>query len=280
MALEINKGKRPVEAISTKGNVANAESEISRAVGKPQSAPVSANSESTQALGNPQSVPVSTELGSSRADLAFVCPLGDPSNPDTTRVKLPDGSEDKKVTSTIVGYKFRVEKDMQVPECGTNEGYKGDPMNYKEIAWRDAKAGEVVALTPFETALLLSQEKFNGGCTGGEKPVSCVYQSKTMKTKSGQVATASAAVAVPRVSLRAATGSIKDFDIEDVLTFIKQESNGVVRKIRSIKPGFEKWAPLASSAVRKTTTGGTQVDPTTIANKHAQAFLALVKSRK
>lgn len=221
------------------------------------------------------------EIGSARADLAFVCPLGDPSNPDTTKVKLPDGSEERKITSTIVGYKFKVLKDMQVPDCGTNEGFKNDPMNFVEQKWRDAKAGEIIALTPFETAMLLSQPQFNGGCDGGEKPVSCVYQSKSLKTKAGQVATASAVTAVPRVSLRAATGSIKDFDIEDVLTFTKQEVNGVTRKLRTMNPGFEKWAPLAASAVRKTTGGSRDaVDPRTVANKNAQAFLALINNRK
>lgn len=219
--------------------------------------------------------------GTARGDLAFVCPLGDPSNPDTTRVKLPGGGEDKKVTSTIVGYKFKVLKDMKVPECGTNEGFKNDPMNYKEVAFRDAKAGEIISLTPFETALLLSQPEFNGGCDGGEKPVSCVYQTKSLKTKTGQVATASAAAAIPRVSLRAATGSIKDFDIEDVLTFTKQDVNGVPRKIRTIKPGFEKWAPLAATAVRKTAGGSKEaVDQSTVANKNAQAFLAFLNARK
>lgn len=219
--------------------------------------------------------------GTARGDLAFVCPLGDPSNPDTTKVKVPGGGEERKVTSTIVGYKFKVLKDMKVPECGTNEGFKNDPMNYKEIAFKDVKAGEIVALTPFETALLLSQPEFNGGCDGGEKPVSCVHQNKSLKTKAGQVATVSAAASIPRVSLRAATGSIKDFDIEDVLTFTKQEVNGVVRKMRTIKPGFEKWSPLAATAVRKTAGGSREsVDPTTVANKNAQAFLAFVNNRK
>lgn len=220
------------------------------------------------------------EYGTARGDLAFVCPLGDPSNPDTTRVKLPGGGEDKKVTPTIVGYKFKVGKDMKVPECGTTEGFKNDPMNYKEVAWRDAKAGEIIALTPFETALLLSQPQFNGGCEGGEKPVSCVYQTKSLKTKSGQVPTASAAAAMPRVSLRATVGSIKDFDIEEVLTFTKQEVNGVIRKMRTIKPGFEKWAPLAATAVRKPAGSKESVDPRAVANKSAQAFIAFVASKK
>jgi len=221
------------------------------------------------------------KYGSARGDLAFVCPLGDPSNPDTTKVKLPDGNIEPKVTSTIVGYKFKVLKDMEVPECGTNEGFKNDPMNHKEMAWRAAKAGEIIALTPFETALLLSQPQFNGGCDGGEKPVSCVYQNKALKSKTGQVATVSAATAIPRVSLRASVGSIKDFDIEDVLSYTKTEVNGVVRKVRTINPGFEKWSPLAATAVRKTAGGSKNaVDPTTVANKNAQAFLAFVNNRK
>lgn len=263
MALEINRNKKPQEEkVATP--VANTKPAVEEKGAEVAQAPKA-----------------DATYGTARGDLSFVCPLGDPSNPDTTRVKLPGGAEERKVTSTIVGYKFKLNKDMKVPECGTNEGFKNDPMNYKEMNWRDAKAGEVIALTPFETALLLSQPQFNGGCDGGEKPVSCVYQTKSLKTKAGQVATASAAAAIPRVSLRAATGSIKDFDIEDVLTFVKQETNGVTRKIRTIKPGFEKWAPLAATAVRKTAGGRKDsVDPTTVANKNAQAFLAFVQSRK
>ena len=261
MALEINRGKKVEEKATPVAPVVEEK--------------VTETSEVAQA---PKS---DVAYGSARGDLAFVCPLGDPSNPDTTKVKLPGGGEERKVTSTIVGYKFKVLKDMKVPECGTNEGFKNDPMNYKEINFRDAKAGEIVSLTPFETALLLSQPEFNGGCDGGEKPVSCVYQNKSLKTKAGQVATVSAAASIPRVSLGAATGSIKDFDIEDVLDFTKQEMNGVVRKIRTIKPGFEKWSPLAATAVRKTAGGSREsVDPTTVANKNAQAFLAFVNNRK
>lgn len=225
--------------------------------------------------------------GSDRMKLAFLCPLGDPSQNDTTTIKTPDGKKDKKVTSTIVGYKFKVLEAMQVPDCGTNEGLKDDPMNYAEIdKWREAQAGEEIYLTPFETALLLSQPRFNSGCDGGEKPVYCVYQNKSIKTKNGKVATASAAAQTPRVSLRATVGSIKDFDIEDVLTFEKVEINGVPRKKRALKPGeqYKKWAPLAVQAVGKSTGkkagGRAAVDPTKQANKNAMAFLAYVNSRK
>lgn len=218
--------------------------------------------------------------GSMRKNLAFVKPLGDPSNADTTTVTAPDGTKTKKVTSTICGYKFKVLADMKVPDCGTNEGFKKDPMNFVEIDnWRDAKEGEIIALTPYETALLLSQESFNGGCEGGEKPVSCVYQIKSVLNKSGE--SLKNPTQVPRVSLRAATGSIKDFDIEDVLTFTAQQVNGVTRKNRVINKGFEKWIPLCKATTR--TAQGSKdksFDPTSVANKNAQAFLAFVNAKK
>lgn len=219
-----------------------------------------------------------TVYGSARNDLAFVCPLGDPSNADTTRVKGADGQVSTKVTSTIVGYKFKVLKDMMIPDCGTNEGFRSDAMNYDKIdAWRQAKAGEIIALTPFETALLLSQPQFNAGCDGGEKPVSCVY----IVGKKGKADGISAVAKTPRVSLRAQTGSIKDFDIEDVLTYEKIEVNGVARKKRTIKPGFEKWAPLAASVTRVAGSAKKAgVNKTNLANDNAKAFLAFVNAKK
>lgn len=262
MALTIGNGKKETPAVSV-------EKEVVKETVAPEVA----------AVENKEEV----VYGAARKSLAFVRPLGDPSNPDTTRVKEEDGSESKKVTSTIVGYKFKVLEDMQIPDCGTNEGFKNDPMNYVDPnKWVAVKAGTEVNLTPFETALLLSQPQFNGGCEGGEKPVTCVYQNKSLKTRGGEVAKASAAAATPRVSLRAIGGSIKDFDIEDVLEFDKQVVNGVTRKIRTIKPGYEKWSPLAAQAVRKTTgsKGSATANAKEVANRNAQAFLSFVNSRK
>lgn len=220
--------------------------------------------------------------GTKRKALAFVCPLGDPSNQDTTKVTLPDGTSDRKITSTIVGYKFKCLEDLDIPNCGTNDGFKNDAMNYEVIdRYEHHKAGDIVCLTPFETALLLSSPEFNGGCEGGEKAVSCVYQKKALQGKGG-VATVSATAQAPRVSLRATTGSIKDFAIEDVLTFTEETlPNGAKRKHRTIKSGFEKWAPLAKAATRKVSGGRkAETDPTKVANASAQAFMAFVNSRK
>lgn len=244
-----------------------------------------AATEKKEVVTEEAAAPVATEgkvYGARRKDLAFVCPLGDPSNPDTTKIDAPDGSKGKKVTSTIVGYKFEVLADsLMIPDCGTNEGLRKDPMNYDVVEkWAEHKKGDIVALTPYETALLLSQEDFNGGCDGGQKPVTCVYQIKSIRNKNGGVATTSAVAQIPRVSLRATTGSIKDFDIEDVLTFTKTEVNGVTRKNRVIKEGYEKWAPLCVAAQRKATSARGPVDSSKVANKNAMAFLAFVNAKK
>lgn len=222
--------------------------------------------------------------GEDREYLAFICPLGDPSQQDTTKVTLEDGSVSKKVTSTIYGYKFKVLKDMRIPECGTDERFKNEPMNFLTAdKWVDVKAGTVVCLTPFETALLLSQPRFNGGCDGGEKPVNCVYNFKSPKTKNG-TAVALATNYIPRVSLRGVNGSIKEFDIEDVLTCTKEvDANGRTHITRTIKPGFEKWIPLTLSKQRKSTgRSGNKVkaDPRKVANSKAEMFLKAIQNRK
>lgn len=264
MALDIKGGKKTAPA------PVKAEAEVKETV-----------AEATAAETVAETTVDGVEYGSARADLAFVCPLGDPSNDDTTTVTDPNGNKTKKVTPTIVGYRFKVLKDMQIPACGTNEKFKNDPMNFDKIDnWIPAKAGQEIDLTPFETALLLSQPQFNGGCDGGEKPVSCVYTSKLLKGQGGDKV--SAVTSTPRVSLRAQTGSIKDFDILPVLTFEKVEVNGVPRKKRTIIPGFEKWAPLAAVATKVAGSRGKSagVNKSKVANQNAQAFLAFVNAKK
>lgn len=215
-----------------------------------------------------------SNYGSKRNAIAFVRPLGDPSDPDTTTTEV-NGEKTTKVTSTIVGYKFKALEDIKIPNCGTTEAFKRNPMDYETLDWIDVKAGTEFALTPFETAFLLSQPEYNGGCDGGERPVNCSYARKALKMKDSDKI--SAVQQVPRVVLRAATGSIKDFDIEDVLTFEKVTVNNVTRKKREIKPGFEKWAPLAAVATRKARVKS-ETDVNTV-NRNAEAFLNFVKAK-
>lgn len=247
-------------------------------------APTAEVVEKVAPVETPVEAPEGGVYGQKRKTVAFVAPLGDPSKQDTTTVKALDGTKSKKVTSTIVGYRFRILEDMQIPDCGTNAGLKDDPMNFDVVdRWRPVKAGEEVDLTPFETALLLSQPQFNGGCDGGEKPVSCVYLNKNAKSKDGKnVATASAASSAPRVSLRAQNGSIKDYDIIDVLTFESVRKGNVTVKERTIKPEFKKWAPLAEARVRKSAGRASKAagaDDGSRFNPAAQAFLTYVKAK-
>lgn len=267
MALQIQKGKN--QAKPEAAQVAPVTEEVK--------APVV---EETKAEA--PATPADFEFGKDRKKLAFVRPLGDPSNKDTTRLNSPDGTASVKTTPTIVGYKFKVLEDLRIPDCGTNEGFKNDPMNFENPDnWIDVKAGTEVNLTPYETALLLSQPEFNGGCDGGEKPVICVYMDRATKSRAGEVARVSSTTRVPRVSLRAATGSIKDFDIEHVLEYEVVKTGNTNRKIRTLNPGFEKWAPLAMNKPKKTSSATASSDSAReVAHQGAQSFLAYVNRRK
>lgn len=224
-------------------------------------------------------------LGLGQKDIAFVAPLGDPSNPDTTRIKGKDGSDlGTKVTPTIVGYRFKALKDLKVPDCGTDVGLKKDLMNYVDLnrPWKAVKAGEEFDLTIFETAYLISQEDYIGSFKGGERPVRAVYQFQGRKSKAGTV-TMSSSQKTPRVSLRSlGQGSIKDQTIIEVLSFTEEKQSGRKRKIRVINPGFEeKFGPLTVAAVPRTSgSGSTHRDNSEVDAANAKRFLSFVHSKK
>ena len=208
-----------------------------------------------------------SEYGVKSDTLVFEGPLGDPSQDDEYQ-----GNKIAK----IVGYAFSSKEDIVIPDCGTNAGFKQDAMNYENIeGTKKVKAGEKFALTPFETALLISRKEYNGQATGGKVQVSARYQFKGNKTKSGEVVKVAA---TPRVSLVGVGTSIKEIKMTNVLTFkaVKNE-NGQTRKERTIVKGFEKWAPLAAAAVRKPReSAGTSK---AAVNKNAQAFMAFVAGK-
>lgn len=231
-----------------------------------------------------ETVATDPTLGVDRGKVAFVAPLGDPSNPDnTTTTDKVTKEKSTKTTSTIVGYRFRALENITIPDCGTTENFKKDPMDYAELEkFKEVKAGEEFDLTPFETAYLLSQNGFNGGCDGGEKPVICAYPQNVAKKKNGQM-TVTAADKTPRVTLRAATGSIKEFDIIDVLTAKKEVNPATGRAIieRIINPGFEKWAPLCAVATRKTAkSAGAKKTNANVRNEGAASFMNFVNRKK
>lgn len=221
-------------------------------------------------------------LNSKRDMIEFMNPLGDPSKDDVT-VKVVDGKKEKITTSTIVGYRFKALEDVDVPDCGLDEGFKKDRMNYIQSQLMNTKhvaKGQTFDLTPFELGMLMSRPEYNGAVTGGDKPMTCVYHSTASRSKSGTVKV-SETDDFKNVSLRAVSGSIRDFKMIDVLSFKAEKAdNGVVTKTRTINPGFEKWAPLCVRATRKSKgEGGSSELNKRVRNQNAQAFLELAKKK-
>ena len=215
------------------------------------------------------------ELGALSDKLILVAPLGDPSNPDTTN----DNGE-KKVTSTIVGYRFKAEVDLEVPDVEPGDDFKKNLMSFKgdTSKTRHVPAGTEFDLTRFETGMLISRDEFNGKALGGDKPVVCSYNMSQKKGSTGAVLSTSGAAAIPSISLRAANqgASIKDFPIIDVLTCKTiQNESGIPRKERTIVPGFEKFAPLCAKVVRTPGASANALGKVNIRNKGAETFLKI-----
>lgn len=215
-------------------------------------------------------------LGSMSDKLYLVAPLGDPSNPDTTN---DEGV--KKVTSTIIGYRMKADIDLEVPDVEVGDDFRKNLMSFKgdPNKTRLVKAGEEFDLSRFEAGMLISRPEFNGKALGGDKPVTCSYNMSAKKGSTGNVMTTSGATSIPSISLRAANqgASIKDFPIIDVLDFVaEKQPNGTVRKTRTIKPGFEKFAALCATAVRVPGQGGAKTT-TNVRNKGAEAFLKIAQ---
>lgn len=209
--------------------------------------------------------------GSKSHTLEFVCCLGDPSQKDTTKNRVT-GKKD--ITPQIVGYHFRALEDMEVPDFGLDANFKKDRMNFVDITkFKHVKNGEDFLATPFEAAYLLSQKEFNGTCTGGKIPVTCGYALSNKNSKS----TIASADKVPNVILRGKTGSLKDAGFEDVLTTEEVLVDGRKTIKRTIKPGYEKWAPLCAKARRASSTSKKATG--SIINQNAQQFLAIVKKK-
>lgn len=214
-------------------------------------------------------------VGTLSEKLHLVAPLGDPSNPDTT---TENGV--KKVTSIIVGYRFKADVDLEVPDVAAGNDFRRNLMSFTgdTTKTRLVKAGEEFDLTRFETGMLISRPEFNGKALGGDKPVVCSYNMSTKKGSTGSVMTTSGATSIPSISLRAANqgASIKDYPIIDVLDFaVEKGQNGSIRKNRTIKPGFEKFAALCVTATRTPGQGGTAGIKTNVRNKGAETFLKI-----
>ena len=251
-----------------------------KSAGTPATEPTKAEkAEKVEAAAQATAQTVSSDKLCSKSNLvALVAPLGDPSHPDTTITE----SGEKKVTSYIVGYRFKALADLEVPECGLGDDARTNLMSFKDKNGRRmVKAGETFDLTRFETGMLLAPPEFNGRISGEGKNFYATFQTGTIKTKNGQVAQTTQTNDIPTVSLKPdGKGSIKDMKIIDVLTSKNVQGNGgVVRKERAIIKGFEKWAPLCLEKTRMSSGGSGSSAPANTRNAKAEAFLAIVSKK-
>lgn len=215
---------------------------------------------------------------SKSGSVAFVAPLGDPSHPDVTT----DKEGKKSVTPYIVGYRFKALEDMVVPHCGLGEDARKNLMSFiDKNATLAVKAGQEFDMTRFDTGLLLATPEFNGKITGEGKTFTAVYQSNSLKTKKGELGSVSSATEIPTVSLKAESGSIKDYAIIEVLDFVDDINpvNNVKRKLRTCKPGMEYFENLCKVQTTRTRSAGSASSTKIERNKKAEAFLQIVAKK-
>lgn len=98
--------------------------------------------------------------GSKSDKVAFVCALGDP-NRKQARVEGKDTID----SYVVVGYKFRVLEDMDVPFAPLKKGMKSI-LDVEPAATKHASAGSEVSLNIVETAMFISQIEYAGRFTG------------------------------------------------------------------------------------------------------------------
>lgn len=98
--------------------------------------------------------------GTKSDKVAFVCALGDPNR---KQARVANGQSIP--SYVVVGYKFKVLEDMEVPHAPIKADYR-TPLDTEAITSRPVKAGEVVSLNILETAAFISQVEFAGKFSG------------------------------------------------------------------------------------------------------------------
>jgi hypothetical protein len=98
--------------------------------------------------------------GSKSDKVAFVCALGDP-NRKQARVE----NKTSVPSFVVVGYKFKVLEDMDVPFAPLKQGMKSI-LDVEPATTKHVSAGTIVALNIVETAMFISQIEFAGKFSG------------------------------------------------------------------------------------------------------------------
>ena len=216
-------------------------------------------------------------LGSKSDTIEFIAPLGDPSKPDVTK----DKNGNNVTTPYIVGYRVKFSEATEIPWCGIGEDARNNIMTYQDKnGTKTVQAGETVDLTRFELALLLARPEYNTRISGGGKNFTIVYQIKSTKTAKGTLSKASSVSEIPTASLKSDTGSIKDYQIIEILSYETVKEDKVTRKIRTINPGFERWEPYCKNAAPKTRAKSASSSSSKAQrSKNAAAFLDIVAKK-
>lgn len=208
------------------------------------------------------------ELGKLSDTLHFVETVGDATREDRSK---RDGKEI--ITPRAVGYRFKTDVDLIVPDCGIGADGVNNPMSFVDKdGTREVKAGETFDLTRFETAVLLSRVEFNSAIADG---FTLQYGQTGTKTQSNTVATT--ANSLPTVFLKAPAGSdsLKERAYASAIVWDKSEDG--TSKTRKVEEGFEKFGVYAQSNRRKSKVAAAGAVDKTERNKRAAAFLDSIK---
>lgn len=227
----------------------------------------------------------SEELGKLSDSIALVAVLGDPTDIDTAKVKDTDenGKETERTSNLprAVGYRLKNVGTEPVTyfEFGLPENFShSDRLAHNdEFTEKQLAPGEEALLTIYETAALIATPEFNGRFKGGETPISANFSQSS--NKEGVETTKENSTSV-RFLVNVKGLTIRDLPVEEVLTATQSEKNG--RKTytdRKIKPGYEKFAPVANRTRKQVTRGGASTSSTRAAkrNEGAAQFLAGTK---
>ncbi len=221
--------------------------------------------------------------GTDTGAITFLHSLGDPSVLDNFELTDPVTKEKvKREASKIIGYRFRANKEISVPDFGTTPEFSGNRvMNAADTTkWKTVAAGEEFDLTRVEVARLLSEPTFNMVADGEGGPA-VRLQLAFKKVNPEKPVTSVADLPDAQLVLAEGNGSIKNLPIVDVITYEKADKseNRFAKGTRVVVPEFAgtKFENVAKDAtVRRARRGAGQAagpkDNSLVRVRQAAAF--------
>lgn len=98
--------------------------------------------------------------GTKSDKVAFICALGDPNKKQSRK----EGKMNKD-SNVVVGYKFKVLEDMEVPNAPLKADFK-NLIDVEPVTMVPVKAGQIVSLNLVETGMFITRVEFAGKFTG------------------------------------------------------------------------------------------------------------------